>query len=239
MNEKQKLNENIELHNELNPVLWDSNSELKPDIKSGIYKIVNQFSEELSEYELNINILDILLLGSNASYNYTGHSDIDVHLIVDTSKIDSRSDLLLLIYNQLKSAFNSKYEIKIKGLEVELYVEDMHTSALSNGIYSLKTGWVKYPDKKIIPEIDMDDEIDFWKNWAERIIKKPTIHAVESFVNEMYLLRKKSIMKDGEYGKGNLVFKGVRNLGYLDKMKDLRNDLISKDLTVESLKIKR
>lgn len=56
---------------------------------------------------------------------------------------------------------------------------------------------------------------------------------INNFIDDVYLLRKSSIMSDGEYGKGNLVFKELRNNGYLDKLKELKAKLTEKDLVVE------
>ena len=43
-------------------------------------------------------------------------------------------------------------------------------------------------------------------------------------------------MSDGEYAKGNLVFKEIRNSGSLQELKDKINDLTSKELSLESLR---
>jgi hypothetical protein len=45
-------------------------------------------------------------------------------------------------------------------------------------------------------------------------------------------LRKKGIAK-GEYSIENLAFKELRNKGYLDQLKDFRNELVSKRLSLE------
>jgi hypothetical protein len=37
---------------------------------------------------------------------------------------------------------------------------------------------------------------------------------------------------EGEYSIGNLVFKEMRNKGYLDKLKDLRNEIIAANLSL-------
>lgn len=57
-----------------------------------------------------------------------------------------------------------------------------------------------------------------------------------AFIEELYDLRKKSIADDGEFGLGNLVFKQFRNLGYLDKLKDLKNEKKSDELSLESFR---
>jgi hypothetical protein len=45
-------------------------------------------------------------------------------------------------------------------------------------------------------------------------------------------LRKKGVAK-GEYSTENLAFKELRNKGYLDKLKDYKNELTSKRLSLE------
>ena len=59
--------------------------------------------------------------------------------------------------------------------------------------------------------------------------------AISDFIEDLYDLRKESIATDGEYGIGNLVFKEFRNRGYLDKLKDMKNEERSKELSLEKL----
>lgn len=61
------------------------------------------------------------------------------------------------------------------------------------------------------------------------------LNKVDQFIDDVYLLRKTSIMSEGEYGKGNLVFKELRNNGYLDKLKELKVKLTEKDMIVEKV----
>ena len=41
-------------------------------------------------------------------------------------------------------------------------------------------------------------------------------------------------MVDGEFGKGNLIFKAIRNDGLLDELKEKRNEIKSKELSLEN-----
>lgn len=61
------------------------------------------------------------------------------------------------------------------------------------------------------------------------------INQIEDFVNALYKLRQDSIVNEGEYGLGNLVFKEMRNLGYLDNIKDIKTKIEDKDLSLEGL----
>lgn len=56
---------------------------------------------------------------------------------------------------------------------------------------------------------------------------------INNFIEDLYDLRKESIDNEGEYGLGNLVFKEFRNLGYLDNLKELKNQEKSKELSLE------
>lgn len=121
--ENDGLDEDIEKHNTLNPLLFDENDELKLEIKEAIEKIVNQFIEDLKEDGIKINLKDVILVGSNVSYNYTKDSDLDVHLIVDSKTLDCNPELYALLYGAYRSLFNKNYDITIKGIPVEIYVE--------------------------------------------------------------------------------------------------------------------
>lgn len=230
------ISEAIEKHEELNPKLW-KDEKLLPEVEEGIKKIVDQFVRELEENDVQLKVLDILLVGSNASYNYTKDSDIDVHIVADTSIVPCEYGLLSVIYNLARSQFNNKYDITIHDVPVELYVEDMTTSANSNGIYSLKSGWIKKPTRVDIPDIDISDLYPEWESRAKQLLKDSdvTVADVDQFIDEIYLLRKSSIMAEGEYGKGNLVFKELRNNGYLDQLKDLKIKLTEEEMIVETV----
>ncbi len=122
LNEDLNMNEDIEKHEELNPLLFE-NDELKPEIKEAIEKIVNQFVEDLKTDGVKIEVKDIILVGSNVSYNYTKDSDLDIHIIVDKDTLDCDPELYALLYGAYRSLFNKNYDITIKGIPVEIYVE--------------------------------------------------------------------------------------------------------------------
>lgn len=119
----ENLDEDIEKHDTLNPLLFDEDDELKPEIKETIEKIVNQFVEELKTNDVKIEVKDIILVGSNVSYNYTKDSDLDIHIIADKESIKGNLELYTLLYGAYRTIFNKNYDITIKGIPVEIYVE--------------------------------------------------------------------------------------------------------------------
>ena len=78
------INEAFEVHNQLNPKLWD-NDKLKCEVKEKILQIVEYFKNYI---DFPLDIVDINLVGSNASFNYTANSDLDIHIIVSFEFID-------------------------------------------------------------------------------------------------------------------------------------------------------
>ena len=237
------VNEDIEKHDTLNPELFEHN-ELKKEVKETIENIADLFIEELSEQDIKFKLKDIILLGSNVSYNYTKDSDLDVHLIADSKNLKCPDDLYPLLYGAYVSIFNKNYDITIKGIPVELYVEIDESTAKSNGIYSLTKGWIKEPVQTDIPDIDFDQFNVQFKTWEDRYLdiinnKSPEnenkSEIIKDFISDLYDLRKQSITKDGEYGLGNLIFKEFRNKGYLDYLKDQRKVEKGKELSLESL----
>lgn len=232
------LAETLEKHDTLNPALWEGNS-LKEDVKGAIKEIVERYVEDSEILSMN-DIIDIELLGSNASYNYTEHSDLDIHLVVNMEAISSDPALVQIACNAEKALFNKAYDFTIKGVEVELYVEDVKAATASNGIFSVtKDEWIKVPVQLDIPDVTEDEEylslLDTWMIRANKAANSTSSEDVQTFINELYNLRRLSIMTDGEYAIGNLVFKEIRNAGLLQKLKDLVNKLASKELSLESL----
>lgn len=234
-NNRSRLIEKMELHDTLNPKLWDG-EELRPEVKEAIDSIVDQFILELGENEIPVKVLDARIVGSNASFNYTENSDIDAHLVVNTTESSCDFDVLTLLYNFFKKSFNDKYDISIHGIPVEMYIEDVNSSAISNGIYSVfKEEWIKFPEPIEVPDIDITDAFAPFEERYNEIINSNDLTGAEELIDDLYLLRKDSISVDGEYGEGNLVFKEFRNRGYLDNLKQMMADLTSKELSLENL----
>lgn len=230
------LEEKVEMHDTLNPSIWSKDNHLRPEVKDKLEEIVNEFLIELEENEIPIHILDVHLVGSNASYNYTDKSDLDVHIIANLEDVTCDPYVLNLLYGYFKSYFNDKYDISIHGVDVELYIEDVNTSSISNGIYSLfDDDWVKFPEKIEVPNVDIFKDIIPYKNMYDSAIDSKDGMEAIMLVNDLYLLRRNSLSTDGEYGIGNLIFKEFRNNGWLDNLKKLSDEYKSETLTLEQL----
>lgn len=226
------LKELFEVHKELNPQLFEENK-LKDDVRLRLVEIADMFVESLQEDNVPIKVFDYWLVGSNAAYNYTPESDIDIHIIVDMD-MGVNPVILRMLYDYIKSSFNDKYDIVVKGHQVELYLEDVKSGAITNGIYSLKQDkWIKEPEKLEPKSIEIEDS-DLYKQTYEKY-KSLTDEECEQFLDDLYIMRKISLANDGEFGEGNLVFKQFRNNGFLQTLKDRKYKFKSKELSLESL----
>lgn len=239
---EEYLKESVEIHKKLNPKLWDEEDELFPNIKKKLLLIADTFKEHLNDMEVPLDIEDIRIMGSNANYNYNKDSDLDLHIIADLSK-DCEEGHLNKIYSIYRALFNSKYNISIKNISVEIYVEDKKTpSKYSGGIYSLKKGWIKKPRLEQIPPIDTDKiEKETMKLVGEikKLIQRAgsnkvdnLIEDLDKFVDSLYDKRQKSMFEEGEFGFYNQVFKELRREGSLHQLKDLRVKLLNKNLSI-------
>ena len=231
------LTEKFEVHDQLNPKLWSSDNKLLDEVKVKIVDIIEQF---VSTCDIPLNIVDAHLVGSNASYNYTQYSDLDVHIVSNFEMIDAPKDILQIAYNAIKAKFNAEYNISIRGIDVELYVEDIRSTAVSNGIYSLyEDRWIKFPKKLTdVPDVEVEPELTDWKKKFNTAINSENSDNIINVVNDIYLVRQNSLTVDGEYGKGNQLFKELRNCGLLDAAKDAYKKSRSKELTLEHLMLR-
>lgn len=224
----------IEYHKTLNPKLWLDNK-LIPEVKTKLIEIYQTFINKLKENEIPIDVIDVLILGSNAAYNYTDNSDIDLHIVTDFEDLGLNSTLTQLFYNNEKSKFNDDYDITIKGLPVELYIEDINAGTKSNGIYSLlQDKWIKFPEYNPPKEIDYSFLLNTYQNKVNKALEG-TPEQIKNIINEIKMLRKLSLMNNGEYSKGNLVFKELRNNGSIDNLYNKLHELTSKELSLEKM----
>ena len=225
-----KLIESVEVHDELNPKLWDG-LELLPDVSEALKNIADEFQKFV---DIPLNIVDIEIVGSNAGYNYTDNSDIDLHIIVNTDLTYTDPAILQQLYNARKGSFNDNYDLEVNGLPVELYIEDLNSGNATNGRYSLmKDDWVVTPVKQEIQLPDISDELITYQEKCADMLKSDNAQQIQDFINELYMMRKVSLSKDGEFSKGNLIFKELRNLNMLQDLKDRYYELKSKELSLD------
>lgn len=169
---KEEIEEALETHTRLNPILFDEDNKLKKEVADKLIEIAHDYMSTITENDdaIVFPLKDIVLVGSNASYNYTKKSDIDLHLIVDSPRLEEdKVDLYSLIYDIYRSDYNKEHDISIKKIPVELYVEMDCTQTESNGVYSvLNDTWIKEPTSVEVEAMNEEKFEKEFKKWEDR-----------------------------------------------------------------------
>jgi len=226
---------------ELNPSVWTRQEKkgkpewvLDEEIRKKLLEIgedfFSKFGEVFGEREYN----DIVLTGSLANYNYTEFSDFDVHIMMDLKGIDDEHpEILNEAIQGIRFRWNLRHDIKIKGYDVELFLQSLDDPDASTAKYSLvNNSWIKYP-KYNVPSVD---EIELERKYLAYIydidqLEIKLLHGskIPSNSKELYArakslkekiqkMRGDSLKKEGEFSLGNLTFKKLRNEGYIEKL---------------------
>ena len=212
---------------ELNPKLWDNNK-LIPQVRLNLLKIAKHFADFLNVEKLNLK--DITISGSNASYGYNEFSDVDLHLV---ATIDTPEQAEL--YTAKKNQYNFTYNIKIHGIDIELYVQDSKQPHHSAGIYSvLHNKWLSEP-KGDMPTTNPIEIKSKARNYAGRInqaLRSNDLNTAKDTMDNIRRLRKAGLEANGESSVENLAFKLLRARGKIDKLQRHIHKLQSAELSL-------
>lgn len=240
----------------LNPSFWDKKSgegkeewSLDPIIRKKLLKIAEDFIESNSDVLKKKDILDIQLVGSLAGYNWTSHSDLDLHIIVDFKDMEGDQKMIDYAMYGCKFVWNTNHDIVMRGHDVEIAIQDINSESYMSCIFSLeKNKWVKRP-KYSKPKVDtfMVDkkfsELSYEINKLESklvLSDQMPSNSENLYKRAMKLrekimrMRKESLSEGGEFSTGNLVFKNLRSEGYIGRLIDLINKSYDKIYTVKN-----
>lgn len=233
---------------ELMPKIWDGDK-LSSRVRLKLLDIADDFWDFLgTEW---VKRKGILLLGSSCNYNWSKYSDIDVHIVVDFSEVDDRTDFVEEYYNSKKNEWNSTHDkLRIYGHTVELYVEDVNADTESSGVYDIeKNEWIKKPQKsdfsdimlnkydikriaaKIMTKVDDIDE-DMSQTKDKAVIRKLSKN-LKSLISKVRSLRKEGLERSGEDDMFNIIYKVLRRSGYIDKMYNLIDSAYDKENSID------
>ena len=225
-----------ETQQQLNPTIWTADHNLPKKVRSGFLKIVRKFYEFL---EIDAPIIDIILIGSNANYNWTEHSDIDLHVVINYLHVGNNLYLVEKYLQAKKSIWNSKYPLTYKGMNIELYAQDSNENLHGSvGIFSImKNKWIRKPNADLI-SID-DDLIQQKAQPYEYEINKlsetdPNVELkIKNILEKLHNLRQTGLDSAGEYSIENLAFKYLRNKGLIDRIKEMLQSINMGQLKID------
>ena len=222
--------EGIEPQETLEPRLWFSGARFNPRVRKRLIKIAKDF---MSNLELgDVELIDIVLTGSLANYNWSSFSDIDLHIVIRYRDVDENSELVREFFNAQRANWNDKHEIEIYGYEVEIYVEDMNEPHVSTGIYSLmEDEWIINPSREDV-RVDwanvyrkvssLMDEIDQIYTFFQEEEYKKAFNRATRIKEKIRRFRHCGLAEAGVYSPENVAFKILRRTEYLSKLSSIR-----------------
>jgi hypothetical protein len=232
--------DSLKVRKELNPELFDTDGGNRYVLDEGIRKTLLHIADKFYSFlGIKFFIHDLILTGSLANYNWSQYSDVDLHIVIDFGESPHDYTLLKEFFDAKKVIWNSQHSIKIKGYNVELYVQDMNEVHDSTGVYSvLNDKWVVEPQKhKVkIDKKQIKEKVEQWMETIDDLVAHKDDEAilprVEKVRQRLKKFRQAGLDAGGEFSYENLVFKYLRRDDYIKKLLDLKNEIIDRELSL-------
>jgi hypothetical protein len=223
----------------LNPKFW-KDGKLDSRIRIKLLDIADDFIDFLGVDWVKPK--DIIITGSLANFNWNEkYSDIDLHILLDYDEVDERKDFVSNYFHTLKKQWNEEHgDLKIFGFPVEVYVQDVNEEHNASGIYSLeKNTWIEKPEREKLSKAKVNkvsirkqvslytekiDELEelFKKCKSDNYKLEKILNKAEKLFDEIKKIRKRSLINtNSEISEGNLIFKTLRRIGYIEKISNL------------------
>lgn len=244
----QKIVKSFYSKESLSPDIFEEDNgsfSMKDNIRTKLLEIADKFVEFIG---IDFFIDDVHLTGSLSNFNWSEYSDVDLHILVDfndfndSNKKDSTSmkKIVKEFFDSKKSNWNSEHDIKIKGYDVELYVQDSNEKHLSTGVYSiLNNKWIIEPKKgkEFIDDRTIMEKGQEYAELIDSLVKssesgKDVSKDVDDVKTKLKQFRQSGLEKGGEYSYENLTFKLLRRNGYIEKLMGIKKGIQNKKLSV-------
>jgi hypothetical protein len=218
------------IKDELNPKIW-TDFEIDSEVREDLLKIAQDF---YGSTDLQSDVDDIILTGSLSNYNWSEkYSDYDLHILIDFSQVNESVELVKKYADSVKKIWNDAHDIKIKGYEVEVYIQDVSEPHTSTGVFSLLNNkWKVKPERvEFEPDEDMIQEkgksvmmlVDDLEEEVDEDKYESFLEKLQKVWDKVKNYRKSGLESEGgELSLGNLVFKLLRRNGYIEKIMKLK-----------------
>jgi predicted nucleotidyltransferase len=227
-----RLDDAVKFHDRLNPAIFDDDH-LDDEVREQLLLIAKDFMEHMGLND--IKVADVRLYGSNAAYTYTPHSDLDLHILVDMTKLTDDA-VYLELFNSKKTVYNDSHDITVRGIDVELYIQDANDVVKSLGDYSvLHDRWVKYPSKRRANLDQHNTRQKFEKLLAltRLALKSDNLEQLDNLLSTIKRYRQAGLDVGGEFSPENLAYKALRSKKAVDALYRHKNRLHSTSLSMD------
>jgi len=137
-------------------------------------------------------------------------------------------------FKSKRNIWNAKHSIHVKGFEVEVYPQDSAEDHVSSGVYSVRQGrWLIEPQRKVIDhDISAEAVVHKAIEFQHAIDNANDYSELDRLVDKIWKMRKAGLNKEGEFSEENLIFKHLRNTGYLGKLLQFKTDKQDQELSL-------
>lgn len=233
----------FKMNDTLQPDIWGDDEKINPEIREVLVKIAQDYWESLYCEDVvckNIPILDIILTGSLANYNWSKYSDVDLHIIFDINKLGPNKEFIKELLDVKTRKWNSDHDITIKGFEVELYLQPHDIKHFATGVYSVMNDEWNIEPKKEVVSLDKETIRKKYKEFVKQVndIEKDkdnqsVINRIEKLKDKIKKMRKAGLETGGEYSVENIVFKLLRRNDIMEKLGDLSTNAYDDEYTID------
>ena len=207
----------------LHPKFWTDDN-FNEEVLNSVIEIVDEFIKD-DDHITPEMIEDIQLTGSLANFNYSDHSDLDVHILLDFANINKDESIVKRALDGKRFIWNLRHNIQFNNHEIELYFQDIHEPHVASGLFSIQDNrWIKKPVHDP-PEIDQRDvekkaeqfrtEVELMKEALNEVDDKDDLALInkraKKLKDKLMRMRQDGLASKGEYSVENLAFKDLRN----------------------------
>jgi len=221
------------LHTTLNPQLWNGDK-IKEPVR---LKLLAHAREFIKSWDLDqVPLRDIVLTGSMTNLTYTPASDLDLHIIVDMNKIYGGGSLVENFLDAKRRLWNKTYDVELYGTPVEVYVEDDDETVRGNKYSLISNEWLV---REPLKDTQYDDrsvraKYGYLTRHLTRILDRAdSVDDLDRVMRKLKQYRQSGLDQHGEFSTENLVFKALRNNGWLERIQELRVTLTNKSLSLD------
>lgn len=207
------------------PLIWNE-AVIDESVRLKLLDIAERFFKYLNLRE-GIVMKDAIITGSMANFNWNSNltSDLDVHVIIDGNQIPATPEYINNLLTTKKILWNRlRKNVRVKGMEVELYAQLQSEDHKASGQFSLLNNkWLVIPQRQkeiTIDEYKVKEIIALFQNLINKLsdIQDNDERYIEAvrIKDAIIKLRRTSIASalspvEGEYSEGNVIFKFLRN----------------------------
>ena len=203
---------------------------MRPEVQVALFRIAKEFFEFL---EFDAPLVDVQVTGSQANFNYSIHSDLDLHLIVPYSEVECDQPVADL-FDTKRKLWKQRHTITVHGVPVEVYVEDTDKQAHGAAYSIMKDQWLRKPDRSEaeVRDEDLIRDVQIWLERLNTVVQTRDLDQLEEYKTQLSQYRKDALARNGEWAHENLVYKTLRNLGVISSLMQAILALKDQDLSI-------